>query len=720
MIDVLHATAPMIPSDRTPVSSARKGTRSCVDCRQRKVKCIWPTQDSTTCKSCLERHQACVAQQPVPRDRRAARVTSRHRIAQLEHKVSTLFKVVQKLERQAGGPNHDLAAISTVVEHAVEPSPSSLNEDNSSESGQSEATPANAPTHLRQLFNDGSLDYAEVQNRRVLSKSNGTSDTRWSRARALLLRELPSRTEVAAIAANTGPWLDIVRNMLFASYAAESPAMVVAKWDKVQQDDANPTELAMLLITLATSVHQMQAEVLTKIYSKVEEGYEFARKASDVIETVIVMDNVLAMSLEGLEVCCWWVRLQLLSSHEKTYLVLRRVIAIAELLGLPKAAHGMTAYEAKQLAAQADLPLAQQRQAAGVALWAAIRAADRLACLLIGFPLGTRHYPFAREEPFRDGRVDPQTYLCRLADIASDIPELDDLSSQGAAPAKLCDRALQIDQQLRQLYGSVPKSWWESLGAGPSPDGFLQHFHNYVIVRTHMKLALQDEASSQFAYSELVCMDACRELARRYTIFRRYLPSGFFASRVLDLQALTVAIVLLKKQHQAGSPWQAGFQDDATLVLLDDLLKTMDIGASLPGGRVAQQAAYAIRAIATLLQDKASSDNRSLSLKVPLLGRIDVRRKQPLAPATSQSQTMPAAAKEYWPRLHEPGTLSAGLSPDSAGGQALAQDVSLQDQQSWSMEISALPTFFSDDALGQDPWELYGFPDISMGGFPSD
>ncbi|KAK4580396.1 hypothetical protein LTR86_000599 [Recurvomyces mirabilis] len=598
--------------------------------------------------------------------------------------------------------------MSMPVNHAGSHPLQTADEDDNTDSDVSETSPVNAPTHLRQLFDDGPLDYAEVQSPWKTGQHSSRIEHRKERARTLLRRLLPPREKVASIAANTGPWLNIIRDMLFTPYGMESTATIVSRWDRVQDPDVSPIELAMLLITLATTIQQMPAETVTQIFSSLEAGYDFSQEVSDVVSTAIVNDDVLAASLEGLEVCCWWLRLQLLTSDEKTYLVLRRVIALGEMLGLPRVANGVSAYEARKSVLRSDLTPAQHRQAGGVALWTAICAADRLASLLFNFPLGTGHYQFLHCDPYQDGQVDPQTYLCRLADIATGIQAIDNLSAQGASPSEMCDKALHVDQQLRKLYGSVPRTWWEALPDRASPDGFLQQFHNYVIVRAHMQLALKNDAGTQFAYSELICMEACRELARLYTIVRRMLPSGFFASRVLDLQALTAAIVLLKKQHQAPSSAPAAGQE-TTATLIHRLLETMDLGASLPGGKIAQQGAHAIRAIAALLSDKHSTEDRSLTLRVPLLGRIDVHRKAPQPVQPAQEQVMQPS--QYWPSpAPNPSANEAGIN---VNGQAFVQEI---DPMAWSLEISELPPFFSDDAYGQDPWFSFGIPNVGIEG----
>jgi len=41
----------------------RKGTRSCWECKRRKIRCIFATESDTTCRGCLDRGTACISQE---------------------------------------------------------------------------------------------------------------------------------------------------------------------------------------------------------------------------------------------------------------------------------------------------------------------------------------------------------------------------------------------------------------------------------------------------------------------------------------------------------------------------------------------------------------------------------------------------------------------------------------------------------------------------------
>jgi hypothetical protein len=64
----------------------RKGTRSCWECKRRKIRCIFASSEDVTCLNCQRRRVPCVSQE-VPEDLSIARKSNWHlgeRIAKVE------------------------------------------------------------------------------------------------------------------------------------------------------------------------------------------------------------------------------------------------------------------------------------------------------------------------------------------------------------------------------------------------------------------------------------------------------------------------------------------------------------------------------------------------------------------------------------------------------------------------------------------------------------
>ncbi len=80
-------------------------------------------------------------------------------------------------------------------------------------------------------------------------------------------------------------------------------------WDKSQQPDANPTDMANLLISFVMTIHQIPPAQLSMLLSSVQGGASYIRQVSDAVEVAIVKDDVLAASVDGLEASLFWLRL---------------------------------------------------------------------------------------------------------------------------------------------------------------------------------------------------------------------------------------------------------------------------------------------------------------------------------------------------------------------------------------------------------------------------
>lgn len=92
MMDVVHeepvTAASTNANQKTSAKrrKVRKGTRSCWECKRRKIRCIFASSEDVTCVGCQHRRLPCVAQE-MPEDLSPAKNANRHlgeRIARVE------------------------------------------------------------------------------------------------------------------------------------------------------------------------------------------------------------------------------------------------------------------------------------------------------------------------------------------------------------------------------------------------------------------------------------------------------------------------------------------------------------------------------------------------------------------------------------------------------------------------------------------------------------
>jgi hypothetical protein len=330
----------------------------------------------------------------------------------------------------------------------------------------------------------------------------------------------------------------------------------------------------------------------------------------------------------------------------KMWLTLRRVIAISEMVGLPHAARALERAKAAPNPTKPGGTLSKSDEARLIEkaeTWAGICMIDRIAGMMFNLPAGTKRYQSPKQAVVdSNGQVLTRAYLSNLADIAKQVYDLDDGSVSEGSGAELYAEVLRIDQELISLASIPPQTWWSTYTPGALANQLLQYWHSYITVRVHLKLTLQHDASQQFDYSRYTCMNACNTAIRRYLTLRRALPSGFFVGRVVDLQALTAAVVLLLAYHNSGSARHIHFQArsiESPEQLIAQLVELMESISCLKASDFATQAVVTIRSLSALLEDDSASQRQDLTLTVPLLGKIHVRKnRNPVRNTISQNE----------------------------------------------------------------------------------
>lgn len=318
-------------------------------------------------------------------------------------------------------------------------------------------------------------------------------------------------------------------------------------------------------------------------------------------------------------------------------------------------------------------------------------------------PLAAVDYPLPKE-PIVDsnGQFNTQSYLYALADIASRVLKLDNIYSSGRPLLELSNAVMSTDRELRSLASLMPQNWQKTHWPQLSIDALLQYWHQYLMVRTHLQLALKyKENLSNFS----TCFDACQELARRYVSIRPILPAGFFANRVIDLQAFTATVFILLASYRTASSSgisPQAFDDNVTTGVVSQAVRMMGFAADQIGGDFAHKAADAIRSLSSLLQQPQSSKSQKIMLSLPLVGRIHVSRK-PHAASFVSEQPDPT------PSLQPQGSWQAAASSNASRSAALAipfesSDLCSIDSLTCSMEIPETYPFLTDEPFGSEEW----------------
>ncbi|KAL6233614.1 hypothetical protein BDW75DRAFT_231810 [Aspergillus navahoensis] len=625
----------MLAPHSPAAAGVRKGTKSCTECRRRKVRCVRIPEDAPTCRQCAERNTACLAQTSSSRPRQANRLPSRYRIAQLESQVSRLTKAVSNIEVKLG------CKPSAQLDQTATHTPGS--EESDTESTASEILIAEEPSHLRSLFqNDWLTVDTDRRNEQLQERRMKASAHLAEKVRPALQKLIPTKEQTTEMLVCTYDWLQMVHSLFPQPSVPNSSQEILEHYDEMCRPDVDIIALASWLLTLAITAQQIPQggkSPETPPMSS-QRRINFARAVSDAVESLIMAHDRLVGTFQGLGMCIHFIRLQMgRGNPQKGWLKMRHLIALAELMGLPKAA---------QLARikKPNGPTDEAAQNEKIQLWNLICTIDRLGGMLINLPPYTKRYQLKiADELTLDGVVQASVYMSRLMDISPKIYDLEDLSATEGPTTKLYTSALEISREARDLASQTPSSWWViNMMDDLKPDHIVQYMHYCLVMKAHLPVALRQDRTEEYLYSRLACIDACESVAQRYHFIRRKLPSGFFTLRVLDLQAFGAMAALLLLSHTCPFPNHRTFHIDRPRIerVVTQIIELMEEKSKDGvGADFAERGAKTLRALRNLLQQDASNhaSMQELTVNVPLLGTIRIRRNVPTAQTTlSESQ----------------------------------------------------------------------------------
>lgn len=314
-------------SQEPPAKTVRKGTKSCLECklaprlplythsdfltcctgRHRKIRCVWPSDGPETCQSCLARGRTCEVQVHMIPTSEAVEGTSRARLSHLESDVAGLWAVVRNLEAKLGGVSTEAGSpLQSPSPTENEGGPHNKPNDDDSDSTASDMSLTNPPTHLLQLFDNGWLgsdgDGSALQSHHApsLHKAHGTSALR-----ALL----PSREDMLTITASASSWLSLFNALFPRINFTKTSDEMMSQYDKLQDPNADPVAIASLLLSIAITVHQAPDDTTGLAAGSIRDASSFVKEVSDRVERIVISDDTLAGTLEGLETTLLFIRL---------------------------------------------------------------------------------------------------------------------------------------------------------------------------------------------------------------------------------------------------------------------------------------------------------------------------------------------------------------------------------------------------------------------------
>ncbi|KAI0451054.1 hypothetical protein F5B21DRAFT_488431 [Xylaria acuta] len=629
----------------------RKGTRSCWECRRRKIRCLYASEDASICVNCESRGSSCVSQEFADEQASAPDRRVTQRLGRVEE---MLEKLVEKImpdtyNASRGRPT----SASPASADAVEP-----------ESDDGGACPFSVgkPPMFDVLvpLQNGNKAPDEV------CPSLGDLPTpapsqagipmlgpKYTQVSKTLYNLLPCQQDIdAIIAASPGASFVISFFSRYRDVAAgrtEEPSSICV----APEPSSHPAVLAKRLMQLTNCLQQVQPTVPLKLVSKESTRCLMAKYVLMVSDLVAYNDDLVGYA-EGLET------LALISLYHanagnlrKAWLMLRRAISVAQLMSVDRLGD-----KPLKSADPTSNPLTQVK---AKALWFRLNFTDRYLSLLLGLPAGTDDNSFLSNDPDDEptDRLEKQHTVVMGAIIKRNYSKGD--ASFGMTQAIDCD--------LEAAARSVASDFWRLPPANALVDAepiermravtqlMLQMNHHNLLILLHLPYMLRDPKERRWDYSKATCISSSRQLLRTFLVFRK-VNNASNACRHTDYSALTASMTLLlgyldpklQARDQATTS-----KREADRTLIQEARAKLQQMADQNGDKLAREAASIIGRLLPLLNpdlmttggggeggnNDGGGEVAAIHLEIPYLGTININ--PPANTQTPQHDVQPHA-----------------------------------------------------------------------------
>ncbi|KAK5462485.1 hypothetical protein LTS15_002197 [Exophiala xenobiotica] len=633
-----------------PRKKMRKGTKSCLECRRRKIRCTFEPERAAICNECYARGSTCIDQEHgdvqtyTQSNAEQSNHSLRERVSQLEGLVK---QVLHRLPDRGGNtsstdasPETDKSQVDAQAAEVLKSLKSSLR--------QVDADPEESillPGGLRDgapaltLFDNAVIERKDSQP--VVSREQYNKN---KTLLAALNKLLPPPHDLEIILESSHEWWTIWRKMF--------PEITDSRCETIKESVSHslrsekPAELAKIMLCIAIGIHQLPGTFDWSRLHIREEPADLMERYIATVNKLITSDDEIAATIDGLECMMLEAKYQInMGRPRRAWLLFHRAIAFAQLLGLHK------------LPARADKTSRDYQRS--YAIWAHLILGDRFLSTFLGLPYSLADQFVA---PFIPGNgpcpvqaSEGELYVTKMIPVITKINDRNQSVVQMGYSA-----TLRLDQELEELHSAQDPSWW-SLGKFPGvavDDHFdrlqAQFYHHQARLLLHMPFMLRSSADKRYQYSHAAALDAAREMIKIYEALRNNPAVGPFICKLVDFQAFTAAMLLLLNlcgysQHQRGSNSQPPDleQDQKDSDLIDKTIALLKDAAKEGGGVVAAQSAQALEMLAVTRQGCADAASKAdcgetCQVSIPYFGTISIgmgKQYIPIKPGTYVQRT---------------------------------------------------------------------------------
>ncbi|KAJ5375012.1 Alpha/beta hydrolase fold-3 [Penicillium concentricum] len=642
-----------------PRKKIRKGTRSCWQCKHRKVRCDFASDSDQSCRQCLARGLPCRSQEFLepenPRD--SDRTYLNERMARVE---TLLEKLLIRVDGNGNGSSQhgDSKSFIDWVETSPGSSPPTVTPTNQAVS---------ATTRIGLGFEQSDPPAPDLA-------SYATINRDWERLRRDLIAMIPSKETLKIISEASSSWW-LMRVQFFEDY---DQSLLSSSVETLQT--SHPAVVGKAILWIALCLQQLPSECDLSSLGLSCLPSVLVEECITRVSTFVCADDSIVSCLDGLE--CLISQGLLFSNDEKlrsAWLSTRRAADIAQVIGFHRAepASNRSAEFQNRASDPQDLPVHNA---------SALNPLARIAGLIID-----RNQIFTEVTP----AMIQMTQIIDAELQSFTPPPLE--SPDNIPPGKSIKRSncfLELHYRL----------WYYQL-----------------MVWLHLPLLLASGTDNSYEYNRKACLQACRHCISCYDNLRRTTESGF-DSKVLHFQAFaTVMTIIMNRLGPFGSQdfdKEDHFVIDRIEAILQPLSKTVSPDKTATRGLHVLRTIMAIGIRTELPRFDASEGqyhNGRLSrikLDIPFFGRVQLERRA-FADQSSKSFTVPTTVPgQYYPSssrmltIPEPGYLMEQVAETAQrADDSLCFDPS-NEFWAFNSQFTFQPPFLADFDFNWDNWGM--------------
>ncbi|SPO07118.1 uncharacterized protein DNG_09812 [Cephalotrichum gorgonifer] len=632
------------PPGAKPVDAAgvkkrkvRKGTHSCWECRRRKTRCHFDSQNDTVCAGCKTRGTACNSQEyddervQVPHDRRIAQ-----RLSRLENLMERLVDQVQPKGGGVASASAPDALVSLRAAVRVGGHHPRRRVCNGADTGALSCPGTNGPAGTTP---------------RLSSKASAVNKS--------LLEIYPSRHDVELILG------DITGNKIAMGVMYTHDEVLKGHYETREDMMRRPTTstppaiLGKRLLYFALCLHHIPPSFDLHQFETRRTPAELVVEYMATVSNLVCLDDELVGSPEGLEVMVLHLMCQIsVGNLRKAWISARRALSLGELMGPGRQGR----FAALQ---HTDPESDPTKRPSPVVVWFHINYFERYLSLLLGLPTA------ARDESLAVLRTVPNLTSAEKLEISHGLLTGRIIGRNTSGTENEYVVTMGIDSDLKAAADEMPAGWWTPVDGDSTevklPEGhastcrvvgdietiIVQSRHYSLVIMLHLPYILRSAVEPQWAHSKTMCLSASREVLWRYTRFRR--RYGYILScRHMDFFALVASMTLILGYLGRASGGVAGEMETRLedRQLVDSARSMMAAQAKAMGDKVTGDAAEVVAQLMPVIDrgvgsctEARDAIKKGLRLQIPYLGTVNITDPIPekVMPATDMGEAEWAA-----------------------------------------------------------------------------